>query len=199
LAIRRCQRASAARLSASVIGPLLETATTTKGASQPGPIESAISSASWRAELDVGSCSALGGPVFSERAGAASSITTTPIRITATSGRLSAPRTSVITPAPSPSPPIRQRLTLWPVTTSSAGPTRVATMTLIPVTTIAVPASEISSVPGITNSVTSIAKKRVEPANAVVRPAVRRVIRAASSGAVPASSSSRKRETIKRA
>ena len=85
------------------------------------------------------------------------------------------------------------------MTTSSAGPTRAATRTLIAVTTIAVPASETSSVPGITNSVTSIARKRVEPAKAVVRPAVRRVIRAASRGAVPVSSSSRKRETIKRA
>ncbi len=63
-------------------------------------------------------------------------------------------------------------------------------------TTIAVPAIESNSVPGITNSVTSIARKSVEPAKAIVRPAVRRVIRAASSGSAPAASSSRKRETI---
>ena len=182
-----------------MIGPLSETATRTKGASQPGPIAPAISSASLRAWLEVGSCWALGGPVFSASTGAASSRTTTPIRIAASSGRLSAPRTSAITPSPPPLPPIRQRLTLWPVRTSSAGPIRAATRTLIAVTTIAVPASESSRLPGITNSVTSIARKRVEPANAVVRPAVRRVIRAASAGLEPASSSSRKRETISRA
>ena len=63
-------------------------------------------------------------------------------------------------------------------------------------TTIAVPANEISSEPGITKSVTSIARKRVEPAKTIVRPAVRRVIRAASRTSAPAASSSRKRETI---
>ena len=44
-------------------------------------------------------------------------------------------------------------------------------LVMIAVTTIAVPASESSRLPGITASVTSIARKRVEPAKAVVRPA----------------------------
>ena len=46
---------------------------------------------------------------------------------------------------------------------------------------------------------TSIESSRVLPANAVVRPAVRRVTVAASIGEVPFASSSRKRETISRA
>ena len=43
---------------------------------------------------------------------------------------------------------------------------------------------------------TSIESIRVLPAKTVVRPAVRRVTRAASSGSAPPASSSRKRETI---
>ena len=39
--------------------------------------------------------------------------------------------------------------------------------------------------------------KRVAPATTVVRPAVRLVVRAASQGAAPRASSSRKRETMK--
>ena len=46
------------------------------------------------------------------------------------------------------------------------------------------------------NSETSIESSSVVPAKTVVRPAVRRVTRAASSGSSPAASSSRKRETI---
>ena len=46
---------------------------------------------------------------------------------------------------------------------------------------------------------TSIESISVLPAKTVVRPAVRRVARAASRGAAPSASSSRKRETISRA
>ena len=49
-----------------------------------------------------------------------------------------------------------------------------------------VPASEASSGPGTMNSATIIESSRVLPAKTVVRPAVRRVIRAASSGVGPA-------------
>ena len=72
----------------------------------------------------------------------------------------------------------------------------MAIRTLTTVTTIAVPASERNSDPGITQRVTAIARTRVEPAKAVVRPAVRRVRAAAASEPLPAASSSRKRETI---
>jgi len=72
-------------------------------------------------------------------------------------------------------------------------------VTEIAVTRIAVPARESSSEPGRTKTETSIETKRVVPANIVVRPAVRRVEWAASIGSLPAASSSRKRETIKRA
>ncbi len=72
-------------------------------------------------------------------------------------------------------------------------------MTLIAVTRIAVPARERSSDPGSTKIETIIETNRVVPAKTVVRPAVRRVAWAACSGSLPASSSSRKRETISRA
>ena len=61
------------------------------------------------------------------------------------------------------------------------------------------PASESSSEPGRTKTVTIIETKSVEPAKRVVRPAVWRVAQAASSGSAPSPSSSRKRETIRRA
>ena len=69
----------------------------------------------------------------------------------------------------------------------------------IAVTRIAVPARESRSDPGRTKTETAIEAKSVVPAKSVVRPAVRRVARAASRGALPAASSSRKRETISRA
>ncbi len=50
--------------------------------------------------------------------------------------------------------------------------------------------------PGWKKAERKIEKKRVAPAIAVVRPALRRVIAAARAGAWPAASSSRKRETI---
>ena len=65
------------------------------------------------------------------------------------------------------------------------------------ITTIAsVPASDASSEPGRMKIETSIESSSVLPANIVVRPAVRRVAQAASTGSFPAASSSRKRETI---
>ncbi len=72
----------------------------------------------------------------------------------------------------------------------------MAMTTLIAVTRVAVPASERNSEPGMIQRITAIATTRVAPAKAVVRPAVWRVRRAAVSGSVPESSSSRKRETI---
>ena len=75
----------------------------------------------------------------------------------------------------------------------------MAIATLSAVTRIAAPARERKRLPGITQRVTAIARTRVEPAKAVVRPAVWRVRQAAPSGSAPAASSSRKRETIKRA
>ena len=95
--------------------------------------------------------------------------------------------------------PIRQRLTLWPSSASSAGATIVATVTLRMTTTIRVPASETSSAPGRIGTETTIARNRVLPAKTVVRPAVLRVFAAASNGSAPSASSSRKRETISRA
>ena len=59
-----------------------------------------------------------------------------------------------------------------------------------------VPASEASSEPGRMKSETIIESSRVLPAKQTVRPAWRRVSRAASIGSWPSASSSRKRETI---
>ncbi len=59
-----------------------------------------------------------------------------------------------------------------------------------------VPASEASSEPGRMKRETIIESSRVLPANITVRPACRRVNRAASTGSFPSASSSRKRETI---
>ncbi len=68
--------------------------------------------------------------------------------------------------------------------------------TLITTTTITVVAREISREPGTMKIETNIERKRVLPAKTVVRPAVRRVVRAAAPGSAPPASSSRKRETI---
>ena len=80
-----------------------------------------------------------------------------------------------------------------------AGTTSVAVVTLRTTTIATVPASDTSSDPGRISSETSIESKSVEPAKATVRPAWRRVSRAATTGSEPASSSSRKRDTINRA
>ncbi len=153
----------------SVIGPSSVTATIWKGASQPGPIARSISSAFWRAVEPFASSSGLG----------------------------AAPTTAINLESPAPAGlPIRQRSTLGPSRVSSAVPTTVATVTLRSTTMISVPASEASSEPGRMNSETTIESISVLPANIVVRPAVRRVRRAASAGAAPPASSSRKRETI---
>ena len=82
---------------------------------------------------------------------------------------------------------------------SKGGARKIAVIKEIAVTKIAVPASESNSEPGRTKIETSIEANRVVPANRVVRPAVRLVDQAASPGLLPAASSSRKRETIKRA
>ena len=82
---------------------------------------------------------------------------------------------------------------------STAGPAIVETRTLSTTTRPTVAASEASSEPGTMKKATSIESSRVLPAKAVVRPAVRRVSAAASVGETPLASSSRKRETIKRA
>ncbi len=85
---------------------------------------------------------------------------------------------------------------MGPSTTSSAGPTIVATSTLSATTIVTVPASEASSDPGTMKSATTIEISRVLPAKIVVRPAVARVAQAASKVVAPAANSSRKRETI---
>ena len=174
---------------------------TTNGASYPGPIASWTTSKSWRTSLLLGSCSVLGGPVFSPIAGVARIRTMPPMIAAAAIGRRSAASTKVITALRSAAParPIRQRLTLEPSRASSAGATTEATLTLMMTTTIRVPASETSSAPGRIGIATTIARKSVLPANTVVRPAVRRVVAAASKGSAPVASSSRKRETISRA
>ena len=77
-------------------------------------------------------------------------------------------------------------MTLWPSSASSAGATTVATLTLMMTTTIIVPARETSSAPGRIGTETTIARNSVLPAKTVVRPAVLRVIAAASKGPEPA-------------
>ena len=62
----------------------------------------------------------------------------------------------------------------------TAGPATVATRTLRTTTSATVAAREASSEPGTTKKATPIESSRVLPANAVVRPAVRRVVAAAS-------------------
>ena len=95
--------------------------------------------------------------------------------------------------------PIRQRSMLGPSRTSIGGPSSVATTTVSTTTIARVPASEASSAPGTTKKATTIESTSVLPAKIVVRPAVRRVVQAASIGSAPPAISSRKRETIRRA
>ncbi len=122
---------------------------------------------------------------------------TRPMAVATGTGRLSAAETIVISrERPFGAEPIRQRSRLGPSSISTAGAIRVEMVTVRTTTIASVPASEASSEPGRTKIETSIESSRVLPANIVVRPAVRRVIVAASSGSRPAASSSRKRETI---
>ncbi len=153
-------------------GPRSLAATRMKGASQPAPIAASMSSASSRASFEVGSCAALGGPVFSASTGSASSTSAAPITPAARRGRARAAPTAAISRLPSLFPPNRQRLTLGPSRKSSGGATTVAMATLIRVTRIAVPARERKSDPGMIQRIATIARTRVEPAKAVVRPAV---------------------------
>ena len=121
-----------------------------------------------------------------------------PMTTVAKTGRRRAASTKFITAATPVSPelPIVQRLTLGPSSASSAGATTVDTVTLRMMTTIIVTARETSRAPGRMGTETTIARKRVLPANTVVRPAVRRVFAAASKAGDPSASSSLKRETI---
>ena len=144
------------------------------------------------------SCVWLGGPVFSPSAGTARTRTTKPIASATGAGRRSAAATRAISlERPSPGAgPIRQRSTFGPSSVSTAGPATVATSTLSATTSTSVAASEPSSEPGTMKKATSIESISVLPAKTVVRPALRRVAAAASTGVAPAASSSRKRETI---
>ncbi len=64
--------------------------------------------------MEVGSCEALGGPVFSATTGRARAISTPPITPAANFGRASAALTTVIRRVPLLREPICQRLTLGP-------------------------------------------------------------------------------------
>ncbi len=142
----------------------------------------------------------LGGPVLRATAGAARIRTTPPITAAASRGRASAAPTAAIRPESLPAGrPMRQRSTLVPSRVNSPGATSVEVRTLTTTTTITVVAREISREPGTMKIETSIERNSVLPAKTVVRPAVRRVVRAATSGVAPPLSSSRKRETISRA
>ncbi len=135
-------------------------------------------------------------------AGVARKRTTAPTTRQTKTGRRSAPPTRTISLELLSSvgiAPIRQRFTLWPSRTSTAGPAITATLTLIKTTSITVAASDASSAPGTTKNATSIETISVLPAKITVRPAARFVVTAASKGDAPAASSSRKRETISRA
>ena len=85
---------------------------------------------------------------------------------------------------------------LGPSRTRIGGPSSVATTTVSTTTIASVPASEASRTPGTMKKATAIESTSVLPAKTVVRPAVRRVVQAASIGSAPAAISSRKRETI---
>ena len=202
--MRRCQRDSSARRCAVVIGPCHAEATRTKGASQPGPMARAIASALRRAGLEAESSSTPGEPVLNASAGEASSARETAIAAAARAGR----RRAVVAAAAT-----RRDIEPWAVAERRAmrpalmrGPSRVrragrapqAMVTLIAVTTTRAVASETSSVPGWRKAEAKSETKRVDPAKATVRPAVRRLRSAAAGGSCPAASSSRKRETMKR-
>jgi hypothetical protein len=115
-----------------------------------------------------------------------------PITSVAKIGRRRAASTKFITAATPvwPELPIVQRLTLGPSRASSAGATTVETETLRMITTIIVTASEMSRAPGRIGTETTIARNRVLPAKIVVRPAVLRVVAAATKGGDPSASSS---------
>ena len=134
------------------------------------------------------SCSGLGGPVFRPIAGAARTSTTAPIsdrdQRRAPQRRVDdRPSAASVRSAPRRSASGRR----WARAGSAApGRRRWRRATLRTTTIASVPASEASSEPGTMNSETSIESSRVLPAKTVVRPAVRRVARAASSGLGPA-------------
>ena len=173
-ALGSAQRCSGAR---SVIGPRSVAATRMNGASQPAPIALSIVSASWRAWLEVGSCEALGGPVLSAITGRASRTRTRADRAGGKSraGEGGVDRRHQAAPLPRRADP-----PAVDVGTEQEEQRRrhdVAMRTLIAVTTVAVPARERNSDPGMTQRITAIATTSVAPAKAVVRPAVRRVRR----------------------
>ena len=199
--MRRCARASRASRCGVVIGPRGAATTISKGASQPGPTARSIASVLWRAGLELGSSWIPGAPVLKARAGAASSASGTAISAAARAGRR---RARVGGGGDPGSPalaarrlPIAPELIRSPSSASRGGSAIQAIATLIGVTTTSAVASESSSDPGCRNDERRIEVKSVAPANSVVRPAVRLVIRAASHGGVPRASSSRKRETMK--
>ena len=183
-----------------MIGPCGAATTISNGASQPGPTARSIASVLWRAGLELGSSWMPGAPVLKARAGAASSASGTAISAAARAGRRRAASAAAATrerPAPRLRLPIAPALIRSPSSASRVGRAIQAIATLIGVTTTSAVASESSSDPGCRNDERRIEMKSVAPANSVVRPAVRLVIRAASHGEAPRASSSRKRETMK--
>jgi hypothetical protein len=182
-----------------VIGPRGVAATTTKGASQPGPTAVSIVSAAARAGFEVGSSSIPGAPVSKARFGRIRSSSGIPTRQAATAGRRSAAPAQTATrerEGPAAARPRRPALIRSPSRASSGGTASVAIATEITVTTAVAVASESSSEPGWRKEEKTRATIRVPPANIVVLPAVARVASAASQGRRPAASCSRKRETI---
>ena len=175
-----------------------------KGASQPGPTARAIASALRRAGLEAESSSTPGEPVLNASAGVASSARETAIAAAAMAGRrravaaAAAARREVEPGALPERLAMRPELMRGPSRASRAGSAPQARATLIAVTRTRAVASETNSVPGCRNAETKSETKRVDPAKATVRPAVRRLRSAAARGSCPAASSSRKRETMNR-
>ena len=156
-----------------------------KGACQPAPTASEIASESCRAALDGESSSTPGEPVSKARAGAESSSSGTTIAAVAKAGRRRADEAAAATrerPEPGRERPIWPALMRGPSRVSRAGSAAQAIRTAIAVTTARAAASETSREPGWKKAERKIEKKRVAPAIAVVRPALRRVIAAAAVG-----------------
>jgi hypothetical protein len=156
-----------------------------KGACHPGPTAAEIASESLRAGLDEASSSTPGEPVSKARAGAESSSRGRAIAAVAIAGRRRAAAAAAATrerPDPGRELPICPALIRGPSRASRAGREAPAMSTAIAVTTARAAASETSNEPGWKKAERKIEKKRVAPAIAVVRPALRRVAAAAANG-----------------
>jgi len=140
-----------------------------------------------------------GAPVLKASAGAASSASGIATRSAARAGRRRAALAAAAIRercGPFAPRPIGKAFTRSPSRARIGGSAATAITTPIAVTTAAALAIEKSSEPGCRKAERTIAARKVEPARTAVRPALTRVRRAASAGARPCASSSRKRETI---